>query len=845
MTIRNDATRLRIPAKDPRRPRAVVARQGLALLDTDLDQQSRHQLERIETETADTLGSPGKLLVPAGNAGFLVAPGATPATFTIGKGRGYLDGWLLENAAACTLATQPHPRVAPFVPADVVASPALVALKALVRYVDPVEDPAFADIALRDAQASGRSLADWQVFPFALGGAGPASCASSPGTAAWQALIAPSTGTLTVIEQAAAAGTDPCSLTPGGGYTRLENLLYRFEVHGGVANAAFPTVDGPRFQLNQLQIKYSRRNASVLARITNVAGTEVTVGAAALDPRNWFEPGRYAEVVSSHDDVDPRAALATPRMFRVALAVDDRVVLEEGTAGDVVKTGATGDGTWFLRLWDAFPDGQGLATVVAPGAAVESQVIDTGDGITVKVGKGATTGTFRRGDFWTCDARADGSVGWLKVLNVAQAMTPHGPEVRYASIAAMNGAANAIAFEDCRIPFSTLSDRLLVYRGGDGQGVFAPAGAGMQQMPAMLRVGVVRGEAPVPGAQVRWTFVGPAGGSSLIGGSLCDAGHSPQSTTNGDGLAEVTWAIDSARQGDVHQVQASLVGGAGLLVPPIVFSAVFETAARTGYTPGPCPHLAGLDNVQDALDTLCAKIGDPKPKALTLRSILLIDHQDHAIELIEKEQVILNALGVHERAFEHGIFFGLDGVPMGDMEKFDPVAEIELDVPYPTTDPDKLYWATAAAANPVHGQGRTLSRPFGFQRVRLDGTINVLKKGGGERKWPGLRWIPSREAMYLLESAALHRWGATITPDFAAALKKAGWIQTFPERILCRIRLRSARIWTEGEDGPIYLNAEHLGTNKGKTTRGLLVQDVDPQRAADLDMFIYLMPKAR
>ncbi|WP_227243359.1 DUF6519 domain-containing protein [Paraburkholderia caribensis] len=301
MTIRNDATRLRIPMKDPRHPRAVVARQGLALLDTDLDQQSRHQLGRIETETADILGPRDKLLVPAGNDGFRITPGATAATFKIGAGHGYLEGWLLENPSPCANDTQPHPR-----DGDNVTSPAIIGIKALVRYIDSVEDPALADVALRDAQASGRSLLDWQVFPLPLDGANTISCSSGAMDPKWQALIAPSTGTLTLSEQAAAASTDPCSLTPAGGFNRMENLCYRFEIHGGVADPAFPEADGPRFQLDKLQIKFSRRNASVLASVTKISGNEITLGAPPLDPRNWFAPGQYAELVSVHDDVDPR-----------------------------------------------------------------------------------------------------------------------------------------------------------------------------------------------------------------------------------------------------------------------------------------------------------------------------------------------------------------------------------------------------------------------------------------------------------------------------------------------------------------------------------------------------------
>jgi len=209
-------------------------------------------------------------------------------------------------------------------------------------------------------------------------------------------------------DQAAAAPSDPCSLTPSGGYSRLENLLYRLEVHDGVAKAA-PTIDGPRFGLHGLKIKFQRRNASTLVRISNVSGAEFTVAPPALDPRNWFAPGFYAEIVSIHDDVAPRAALAPERLFRVALATDDRVVLE-ATAAQINATGVVSDNTWFLRLWDSFPDGSGLAIVSAPGNAAESAEIDLGDGLKIKLGGGAGA-IFRRGDYWTGAARADDERG--------------------------------------------------------------------------------------------------------------------------------------------------------------------------------------------------------------------------------------------------------------------------------------------------------------------------------------------------------------------------------------------------------------------------------------------------
>jgi hypothetical protein len=829
MTIRNDATRTRIATREQRRPRAVVSRQGQVLLDLDLDQQSRHVLGRLETETVDTLGSSGRLLVPAGNTGFSITPdGANAAlNFDIGAGHGYLGGWLLENLAVCKLATQPHPRTG-----DTLTTPAIIAVKALIRHLDPVEEPTLADAALGDAQASGRALIDWQVFPFnvVVDGEPTLTCADVPSNKAWQDLTAKSTGTLEVAAQTATPSTDPCTLTPSGGYTRFENLLYRFEVHTGDANAAFPSVDGPRFNLDNLKLKFSRRNASLMVRIDKIDSASLTVSPPALDPRNWFAPGLFAEIVSVHDDVDPRAALANERMFRVLHADDDLVVLD-ATAAQIAATSATTDGTWFLRLWDAFPDGSGIATVSATGGAKVSADIDIGDGLKISLG----TGTFRRGDYWNVAARADGSIDWPQTSGSPDPMPPHGPEVRYAPLAVMTGNSVNPAIEICVIPFGTLSDRELEYRGGDGQSVFTPLTSSMVDLPATVRVAVMRGETPVNGATVRWSFVGPPGGSCHINGSNCDANTSVDITTKSDGLAEVTWSIDAARHLDVHRIQAALLSGTALSKDlPIVFSATFETAAHTGYTPGKCATLTNVNNVQDALDTLCSQVGG-QPETLRLSSIILRDVKNDEKQLIQAGLILNGIPDVPFDSFTQDIGFQFvnssDGTPAKiefDAPQFDPIVEIELDLPYPTTDQDRLYWARATNGH--------VNSFFGFQRVRLQGMVRV---GADAKGVPELQWQPSDPARRFLESAQLHVWGQRLID---AQLDPFNWPHPAAGNLtcMCRIRLRSALIFAEGAHGRIYLNAEHLGI-LGGTGAALQLEERDPQRAADLDMFIYLV----
>lgn len=831
MTIRNDATRLRLVTDEKRPLRSVAARQGLVLLDTDLDEQSREMLDRIETETVDILGSPGRLAYPAGSAAFQCSGPGGLANLEIGAGHAYLAGWLVDNPTQCTLETQPHPRTG-----DVLVAPLAIVMKALIRHIDPVEKPALADVALGDAQASGRLLVDWQILPLSLPNAGPVTCASVPATAQWVALSEASSGTLAFIRSDAPPPTDPCSLLPKGGYTRLENLLYRVEVHGGIADASFPAVDGPRFGLGGLVLKYSRRNASLMVGIESIAGTELTVTPPALDTRNWFAPGLYAEIVSVHDDVDPRSALAHERLFRVAAATDSRVTLE-GSAADIAATGCTGTpgggGEWSLRLWE------GVETVKLAAGGNVSEQIDLGDGIKLELGKGAASTIFRRGDYWTCAMRADGSVDWPVTGGVADKVAPHGPETRYVPLAAADqGAAN---FEDCRIPFASLTDRYLLYRGGDGQSVFAPSAGGMTPLAAKLRLAVMRGDTPVPAATIRWSFVAPAGSSCLIDGTPCDAGNPVDKVTNSDGLAEVEWSIDAAHRLDMHQVQAALLDGGLGTEPPILFTASFDQAAHTGYTPGQCALLNAVDNVQDALDTLCSNIGQKEPPTLLLRSILMRDSQPGGVEtkLISDDGLILNALDVVHTAFTGGIIFLMEPGKLAiKVRPYDPVVEVELDLPYPMTDCDRRYWMLASQLNGVDNNW-WLRASFGFQRVRLSGNIKVMENG--------LIWEPTAEALSFLVSAPGHLWGQSIFAHdpIGQELLHGNWKQMPPRELVCRIRLRSAMIWAEGDGNKerVYLNAEHLGVSGPTTGRELLLKERDPQVAGDLEMYVYLNVK--
>jgi hypothetical protein len=817
MTIRNDATRQSVPVAEPRPLRGVLARQGQVLLDTDINELERTALARIESADAAMLGPPDRLLYPAGTPGFQIS--GTAPDFEIGVGSGYLNGWQLANTANVTLLTQPNPWNG--APNNVTNA---FAIKALVRHIDPAEDSALCDVALGDAQASGRALNDWQVLTLAV--AGGASCATILQSPEWQALSAPSTGTLAFVFGAASVSTDPCSLTPAGGQSRFENLLYRIEVHGGtVANMP---ADGPRFGVEGAKIKLSRRNASLMARITNINGNVITVSPPALDPLAWFSAGAYAEIVGRGDDIDPTAALANERLFKVSLATDAVITLSATTA-QIAATAAQTDGQWFLRLWDALPDGTGYAVVPAGGGP-----IDLGDGVLVQLGGGASA-LLRRGDYWTAPVRSDGSVSWPGIASgTSQQQTPHGPETRYAPLAVMPLAPDA----DCRIPFATLTDRALLYRGGDGQSIFAvPATAATPvALPQKLRVAVMRGATPAVGATVLWRT--PAGAIASWINSVPVPAAGVATSTDTNGLVEVEWDIDAQNQAATHQIEAVLLdAGVPAQTPTIQFNARFDSAAKTSYTPGTCPTLAQSTDVQSALDALCAAL-TAAPNSLGLTGILLTSAASTTIDLIAG-QVVLNAKEVPYNAFVAGITFETTAADLlSQLQVYDPAVEIAIDLPYPATDPDRNYWAAAIDEPPpnrifegVPQRQQILAGTFGYQTIRLDGT--VVAKGNA------IIWQPTSQAAYFLTTALQHRFG---TVQGALYAPTSPWATPPITRVLCRIRVRSALIFA---DDPVtkqrlWLNAGYLGTNAGQTGRELTLGAFDIQKAGDLDMFIWL-----
>lgn len=595
MTIRNDASRHLFRPEDNRAPRRVVPRQGQVLLDTDLSHTAELPLYRIERETAETLGPDDRLLV----TGRAFEPRKSGQSIEFSRGAAYLAGTRIEIADNVTLGGQPNPVDLQSAPGDTFA----YVLKTVERYVDPVEDAAYADKALGDAEAAGRAMQDWQILILPL--PDKTQCANLMHTDVWRGMASHSTGRLSVDVAAAATAADPCTILPEGGFSGLENLMYRVEVHGGEPVAEHAPDDGRVYGLKGLKLKVSRRNASTLVRIDEMSGAELRVSPPARDPRTWFAPGTYAEIVTPQDDIDPTAAQAVEggagRLFAVTRATEDRVTLA-ATPADIAATGALGNGDWFLRLWDRMPDGAGVVVVEDIDNDGRSKPLDIGLGLSLTLG-GGEDAVFRRGDFWTFTARADGSIDWPE----GAFEVPHGPWRKYAPIGIFGSGHPDFKVEDCRIILPTLSDRILAYQGGDGQSLFPETEDRFQPLPGKLRLAVMRGERPVPGARIEWSSVDDFSAGQIEGQGIKP---SDPAVTYADehGRVEVTWSLDIGAAEKPHGLRATLDGGAGP-GQSVMFTADVNTAARTLYRndDAVCPDLKGLRTVQEAIDALCQR----------------------------------------------------------------------------------------------------------------------------------------------------------------------------------------------------------------------------------------------
>lgn len=578
---------------DPRKHYvAVRAQQGRVTVDADVNELQDIADHRRTAAADDVIGPVG---APADDPFGVEVLGGTP---TVTSGHLWLDGVLVEADQDHPLDDQPH------VPGDVGIvrqsdgtwvdlddapdGRYLAYVDAWRRHVTALDDPSIREVALGGPDTATREQLVWQVRLLRVGDVGDAIGCADP-HAAWDEATAEPDGVLAARAEPDEDAGGPCLVPAAAGFRRLDNQLYRVEVHAGGATGVATW-------------KASRDNGAVERGLVGISGNELEVTRPGRDAADGFPSGSWVEVTD-----DTRELAGQPgTMVRVVRADGDAIEVDPGTATGPLTLADFPD-TPRVRRWDT----DGPRTIeVGPGP---DGFLELEDGVQVRFAAGAT---WRTGDYWMIPARvATGDVEWPRTGGVPDELGPHGVRHHHARLAVLTHDGGTWTLEEtCSPTFPPLTAlRTIDHVGGDGQEAMPDLTdpAALVPLPQPIVVGVSMGSLPVPDATVRFEV---AVGNGALDGTA--PGTPVDVVTDGAGLASVSWAVDPVTTS--QQVVARLLAPDGTPEHlPVVFGAELSTAATTSYDPEACPPLAGAVTVQDAIDRLC-ELGHNGCATLTL-----------------------------------------------------------------------------------------------------------------------------------------------------------------------------------------------------------------------------------
>jgi hypothetical protein len=572
--MKGDFTRLTFRPK--KHYSGVRMQQGRVQLDADWNEQVDIAAHRVETESGDILG---RYAVPMEDPGFKITvadkEGALPS---IGKGRLYLDGILVENDKDMLITEQNEflPRNSlPKTDEKYLPGEYLAYLDVWQRHVTALEDDQIREIALGGPDTATRTQMVWQVRllgPLTLKPEnGPLTCLSEPDD--WENIVDFPIGRL---QARTAPGTTPanlCEVPAGAGYRRLENQLYRVEIH----------TPGKR---GKATFKWSRDNGSIVTAWTGQDRNNLIVKSIGRDQVLGFAAGQTVELTDDYRELRGKSGV----LVKLSNAEGQVLTLDPDSPtvklGDFVLNPK-------VRRWDSNGEVQ-----------TSRNWIPLEDGVEVFFDDDCE---YKTGDYWMIPARtAKGDIEWPADEtnpNLPAAVSRQGIEHHYCRLATLQyDGTNFNVTGDCRPIFPQLTMLTsLYYVGGDGQEAMPG-----QRLPHALRVRVANGQLPVINAKVRFTIL--LGGGSIKGLLEGEPSISATiSTTSADGVAECEWTLGPSGN---QQVKAQLWDAAEHLVSGqvILFNANLSIAEQVAYKPTTdCPDLSHVTTVQAAIDALCRR----------------------------------------------------------------------------------------------------------------------------------------------------------------------------------------------------------------------------------------------
>ncbi len=484
---------------------SVVLPQGRVQADADWNEFLAERARRIQAGTLDMMGRAAYPLTTPDAFYISQTSPVTPWVVNIGLGRMYVDGLLAENhglppgtwdpaleelsgvpqpQSPTVSSTQPTPipfTSQPYLPAagTGVAGmtqylPSLLGPGSYVFYLDVwkravtwLQDPTIVDSAI-GIDTSGRIQTVWQVrWTTATPTGGAAGCAIPDSEIQYPAQSAGQLSTQVLPNPASGA----CCLTPGTGYTGLENQFYRVQIHQG----------GP---LGTATFKWSRENASVATSVTRIAtkgnaagnqATVLTVTSLGRDQVLNFTNGNWIELLDDNVELDgmpdPNYPKGSPYTYGnpgllcqidyVDPTTNEIYLVTPAITDPRFPNGTPGAGihTRIVR-WDqsgtvyssnlsgtqtATTYGLSTGDIQTPSDGATMLVLENGIVVTFTVASG---GNFLSGDYWTVAARTDGTLDPPTMTNAP----PRGIHHHYTKLSVVTFDANGSVTNspDCR-----------------------------------------------------------------------------------------------------------------------------------------------------------------------------------------------------------------------------------------------------------------------------------------------------------------------------------------------------------------------------------------------------------
>jgi nitrous oxidase accessory protein NosD len=424
---------------DPvKRYSSVRMQQGRVQLDADWNEQVEIGDRLREQGFSDIIGRCGAPKDEHGG-GFKVELAAGGDDLSVTPGRIWVDGILCEAQAPDGANVLELTEQVDFpgyeTPSD--DGRYLIYLDVWQQHVTALEDTDIQETALGGPDTATRTRTVAQVKWVRV----PDSSECGDELSAWDEVTTVPTGRMRARTRPGDSG-GPCVVPESAGYTRLENQLYRVEVHrGGQLGGGGP----------QPTFKWSRENGSVVTRWLSTNGQQVTLESLGRDRILGFTDARWVELGDDRDELNGEHG----QLREITAVGDDTLTLD-------ANPGAPGpaDRHPKVRRWEMTGAAGAIPIVTAPNDNDDSWT-PLESGIQVDF----AAGTYRTGDWWWIPARAfigefAGEIEWPAAGGGPVALSPEGIRHHYCRLALVDmvGGEWVEPVEDCRHIFCPLTE---------------------------------------------------------------------------------------------------------------------------------------------------------------------------------------------------------------------------------------------------------------------------------------------------------------------------------------------------------------------------------------------------